>query len=165
MELSVILGIIIVLGFAGCGIFLIYSGFKSSQGLNRGITWPAARGKVISSEIVESSGSTKGGGVFSIFKPVTRFKYMVGDVEFVSMHIGQAAEQINVAGIQQMKEQYPVGKIIEVRYDPQNPSNAFLATTTEITRKMIITGIVFITISILIGAIGSVIFLIYFFTH
>jgi hypothetical protein len=165
MELTIILVILLILGFAGCGIFLIYSGLTIGRRVNRNTPWPGVKGRVISSEVVESSGMTQEGIPFSSFKPVTRFTYIVDGVEYISIQIGRAVQKATDESLQQMANQFPVGKEIIVHFDPKNPSEAILAPNTPIVKPVVSAGIVLVILSVLFTCIGAGTFLYYFFTH
>jgi hypothetical protein len=165
MELTAVLVILLIIAFAGGGVILIISALTFGRRAKTNISWPAVKGKVLSSEVVESSGLTDQGVPFSSFKPVIRFKYGVNQVEYISIHIGQSVLQANHPAIQQISEKFPIGKSVTVHFDPQNPTEAILAPQVPVARPLIITGAGLLFISASLACIAGTLFLIYFFTH
>ena len=89
MELTAVLVILVVIAFWGGGLIIIVTALNSGRRPQSNPGWPSAKGKVISSEIVESSGITPEGIPFSTFKPVTRFRYLV------ATHCGVAVQNVH----------------------------------------------------------------------
>lgn len=165
MEVTFFLGLLVILAFAGCGGFLIYSGLSVQKRLKRYPNWPSVGGKVISSEVVESSGTGKDGVTFSTYKPVTRFQYFVDGQEFNAIHIGPTVPQAEDPGIQRIADQFPVGGTVSVQYNPNHPAEAVLSSGAIVSRPVIVVGIVLVLVSLVISCVGMIAFLIYFFTH
>jgi hypothetical protein len=165
MELTSFLVILLIVAFAGGGVYLIISALTVGRKARTHVSWPAVKGKVLSSEIVESSGLSPEGIPFSTFKPVTRFLYIVNRVEYVSIQIGPALRQGNDPVIHQIMEQYPVGKGVVVHFDPENPHEAILAPHIPVARPVLMAGIGLLFVSVMLACFGLIAFLFYFFTH
>jgi hypothetical protein len=165
MELLAFLVILLIVAFAGGGIFIIISALTFGRKTRSHISWPSVKGKVLSSEIVESSGITQEGVPFSTFKKVTRFMYAVNGVEYVCIQIGPAVRQANDPIISQITKQFPVGKIVTVHFDPQNPGEAILSPDVPVARPVVMAGVGLLFISAMMTCIGTTVSLVYFFTH
>ena len=165
MELNAFLGILLIVAFAGGGILLIISALTIGKKAKTNISWPSVKGRVLSSEIVESSGLTPDGVPFSSFKPVIRFQYTINAVDFMSIHIGQAVLQANHPSLLQLSERYPVGTTVTVHFDPLNPNEAILALQVPVARPVVIAGVGLLLVSAFMACVGLSIFLFYFFTH
>ncbi|MCE1255453.1 MAG: DUF3592 domain-containing protein, partial [Anaerolineae bacterium] len=122
-------------------------------------------GKVLSCEIVESSGMNNKGVPTAEFKPVIRFAYQVMGKDYTSIQIGPSVTQERAVLARQMADRYPVGATVTIHYDPQKPSEIMMSPRPEVTRSILITGGVILLLGLLSGCIGLVFFLIYFFTH
>lgn len=165
MELTIFLAVLIILVFIGVGIFLIVTGLKAGKSSGKNSAWPSVSGKVLSSEVVESSGFDNNGNMVAEFKPVIRFVYQVMGKELTSIQIGPSVGQEKAATARQMADRYPVGARVTIHYDPQKPTEIVLPPRPEVTRSAIIAGGVVLLIGLLGACAGMVAFLIYFFTH
>jgi len=165
MELTAFLGILLIVAFAGGGILTIFSALTFGRRSRTRISWPSVKGKVLSSEIVESSGLTPEGVPFSTFKAVTRFLYVVNGIEFVSIQIGPAVRMANDPAIRQTAENFPAGKVVTVHFDPQNPGEAMLSPNIPVARPVVMAGVGLLVISAMLSCVGLSVFLYYFFTH
>lgn len=112
--------------FGGVGIYLITSSTAASD-------WPTASGIVVESDVRKKERRKQdGSGSYSVYTPRVVYKYEVADKSYQCDRIGydDYESYIPSAGtaFDKVKE-YSVGKAVEVRYDPLDPSNATLETS------------------------------------
>lgn len=100
----------------------IYYGFMTQRSRREVLEWPQAQGKVLHRELIRSR-SAKGGFLYS---PHVRYSYRVAGAQFTGERIyrmgqgGSSAQKKQQAFLDQIPED------VQVRYDPQNPSEACL---------------------------------------
>ena len=165
MELTAFLVILLIVAFAGGGLFFIVTALTAGRKAKSHISWPTVKGKIISYEVVESSGLTPEGIPFSTFKSVIRFKYLIQGVEYVSIQIGPAVRQADDPVLRQIAVQYPVGKVVPIHFDPHNPGEAVLSSNAPVARPAVMAGIGLLFVSAMLTCFGASVFLFYFFTH
>jgi hypothetical protein len=165
MELVSILVIILVLAFVGGGAYLIYTGLTAGRKPDSVVTWPSVSAKVLSSEVVESSGFDENGNQVAEFKPVTRLSYQIGGKDFTSIQIGPSVRLENVDSARRRANQYHIGRTVTIHYDPENPTETMPSSRPPVVKSVIIAGSVLVLIGLTGACIGLIAFLIYFFTH
>jgi Protein of unknown function (DUF3592) len=93
--------------------------------------WPVTPGTVVISS-TETLRQINQGRASISYAPVVEFSYQVHGRDYRSRQITLGA---NLAGTQSFAEQtaarYPQGSAVDVHYDPANPSNAVLRTTSS----------------------------------
>jgi hypothetical protein len=96
----------------------------------RAAGWPLVRGTVLSSGTEKVEKDSNGRRAVT-HAPAIEYAYRVNDVDYVSRQIKlgmtMSASQSYAAGV---ASRYPKGAMIDVHYDPANPSNAALENPT-----------------------------------
>ena len=103
-------------------ILIAWSKVKASE------SWPKTMGVVLEST-VQSEWTKAGNNRIYVVSPKVVYEYEVGGRKFRSSQL--AMEEINTAdeSVARMKaEKYPVGRQVEVYYDPRKPDTAALQT-------------------------------------
>jgi hypothetical protein len=165
MELVTILVIILVFAFIGGGAFLIFQGLTTGRKTETSLNWPSVSAKVLSSEVVESSGFDEKGEQVAEFKPAVRLSYQVGGKDYTAIQIGTAVRTENAETARRMANQYHVGSKVTIHYDPEHPTETIPSSRPPIVKSVIIAGSVLVLVGITTGCLGFISFLIYFFTH
>jgi hypothetical protein len=107
----------------------IYKGIRDALRLNAAKGWPIAKGEVIKSEAIRTSGNQSGPGQNStVFTPRIRFKYGIDNKEYESDKITWGGTWGSNTGnyCEVMLQAYPVGKKIDVYYNPNNPNDCII---------------------------------------
>jgi hypothetical protein len=149
---SVKLIIIASLGFFGA--LLLILGLYSSIMDTSASSWPVTEGTITSSQ-VESWGSGAHDPID--YRPAITYQYQVGGKTYNGSQISSGATfygGVNVDEYEQANaivSNYPVGSIVEVHYNPNNPNNAVLETQSSLIEQVpLIIGAV-MTAAALIG--------------
>lgn len=123
-KMTIILVILTILGFLGTlwGMNSIRVGIMSNG-------WPDARGSIISSEVGEIHSADSGGVKGSTtYHPKVNYAYLVDNQKYESTRIsafsyGSTSRQ---RALDITKKKYPVGRNVDVYYNPKYPKIAVL---------------------------------------
>jgi hypothetical protein len=144
--------IIASLGFFGALLLILglYSTIMDTSASN----WPVTEGTITSSQVV-SWGS--GGHDPIDYRPSITYQYHVGGKTYNGSQISSGATfygGVNVDEYEQANaivSNYPVGSMVQVHYNPNNPNNAVLETQSSLIEQVpLIIGAV-MTAAALIG--------------
>ena len=120
----------VVIIAASMGVLMLLFFIASWRLSRRAADWPLARGTVLSSG-TETLEKHSNGRRTVTHAPAIEYAYRVNDVDYVSRQIKlgvtMAASPSYAAGV---ASRYPEGAVIDVHYDPANPSNAALENPT-----------------------------------
>jgi len=123
--------------FSLLAVGLIILGLLTLRQTPRSRRWAKVEGKVITSNVNEFTG--KGGRTY---RPMVIYAYSVGAVRFMSSRIASrplASSDRSAAA--RFVEKYPVGKTVQVFYDPQDPEQAVLEPGANPWLPMIAGGV------------------------
>jgi Tfp pilus assembly protein PilV len=136
------------------GALLLILGLYSSIMDTSASSWPVTEGTITSSQ-VESWGSGAHDPID--YRPAITYQYQVGGKTYNGSQISSGATfygGVNVDEYEQANaivSNYPVGSIVEVHYNPNNPNNAVLETQSSLIEQVpLIIGAV-MTAAALIG--------------
>ncbi|HZX84942.1 MAG TPA: DUF3592 domain-containing protein [Reyranella sp.] len=122
----------VVIVAASLGVLVLLFFIASWRLSRRAADWPLVRGTVLSSG-TETVQKRRSGGRLSSYAPVVEYGYRVNDVDYVSRQIklgvAMSASESHAASV---AARYPVGAVIDVHYDPANPSNAAIENPTRL---------------------------------
>jgi hypothetical protein len=128
----------------------VYKGIRDALRLNTARGWPIAKGVVVKSEAVRTSGNLSGSGQNStIFTPRIRFKYSVENKEYESDKITWGGTWGSNSGnyCEVMLKAYPTGKKLDVYYDPKKPNDCIIQLRYSFVMAIPwIAGILFIVV-------------------
>lgn len=120
----------VVIVAASLGALVLLFFIASWRLSRRAADWPLVRGTVLSSGTEKVQ---RRGGIRSSYTPIVEYGYRVNDVDYVSRQIklgvAVSASESHAAGV---AARYPAGAVIDVHYDPANPSNAALENPTSL---------------------------------
>lgn len=111
---------------SGLGVFLGMMAYAQWRMSRTATGWPATPGTVMRSEVHEERDNASGVRSTS-YRPIVEYAYTVAGNEYRSAQV-----RLNVAAAgpkawaDSMTAKYPQGRTVNVRFDPENPSNAVL---------------------------------------
>jgi hypothetical protein len=109
--------LVIELVFIVFGIVMLGFWYSKQKRAKRAMTWPQVPGKIIESTVVGATNFDGGDEKARIL-----YSYVVNGISLQSKSVG-AGMLSNPVGI---VKRYPVGKQVQVYYDPENPKSALL---------------------------------------
>jgi hypothetical protein len=96
--------------------------------------WPKAVGRVIVSKVQSYTDDSSDSRTRRLYRPVIEFAYSVDGKEYRSRQRELGAQTGgSESWAQTIKAKYPVGREVEVRYDPANPATAALENPIGMT--------------------------------
>jgi hypothetical protein len=116
--------------FAVVGVALLAAGIKDAWRAARSRRWPTAPGKVISTEEFQhrrSMPEEAGGGTRIHYEAHVHYEYTVGRVLIGSTVLSLGPnESSSEARAQAILARYPPGQLIQVAYNPKDPTESLL---------------------------------------
>jgi hypothetical protein len=131
----------VVIIAAAVGVLVLLFFIASYRFSRKAADWPLVRGTVLQSgtEKVESRSQ---GSQQIVYAPVVEYGYRVSDVDYVSRQIKLG---VTVSGSQGyaagVAARYPQGSIVDVHYDPANPSSAALENPTRLSWLLLVVAL------------------------
>lgn len=122
---------LMVLGIALMGVFCLLGFFAGRKESARAAAWPVTQGQVVASEVDSFITSSENGNrTVTMYQPLVEYRYEVKGQSYrgIKLSLGALAASSNRTAAEQQLALYPVGKLVNVHYDPENPSNATLDT-------------------------------------
>ena len=122
---------LMVLGIALMGVFCLLGFFAGRKESARAAAWPVTQGQVVASEVDSFITSSENGNrTVTMYQPLVEYRYEVKGQSYrgIKLSLGAVAASSNRTAAEQQLALYPVGKLVNVHYDPENPSNATLDT-------------------------------------
>ena len=145
--------ICLVFGMLGM-IFVVITLFNRRKA-QKAQGWLVSSGTVTATDIRQHTSIDDDGSAGSTyFEPVVEYTYQVGEQTYTSRRIAFGANQFDSGTARKKVDQYPQGKSIEVRYNPEKPEEAVLETTVAGGKVFLILGFVFIAIGLCGGCGG-----------
>ena len=135
-----IAGLFAIIGF-GTILAGIYTYLK---GLRIAASWPTTTGRVTHSEMVVSRGSRIGYNGYVVFE------YSVGAQVYTASTVS-TSELLKISGqsekeAQHRMDNYPIGAMVQVHYDPADPTRAVLEMVGDWSLAII--GLIFIVFAL-----------------
>jgi Protein of unknown function (DUF3592) len=148
--ISLLVGII----FAIVGIAFTFALAKPQmKKAEQSKTWPTTMGAVIKSEIVSEKDSEHG----TMYRPEVVYVYSVDNREYTSNEITFGSSMVSTSrrkSVAKATYKYPVGKQVNVYYNPDEPYESVLETDVTFATKLLL------WIGYLLIGVGALIFLI-----
>lgn len=124
----------------------------------KGKSWPNTYGKITQSQITKVKRSETG-SVFSHYRTVIQYEYIVDDVSYKSQTLSfpDQAWQILNRGLRsrqsakKLQTKYPINQSIEVYYNPKNPKQSILEPTIA-DKNLILTLIIILVMGLFFAA-------------
>jgi hypothetical protein len=147
--------------FLVIGIGFIIISITSKRKAHSSIQWPIAIGTVISAMIKDRADIDDGDYSTShTYEPVIKYTYQVMGKEYQSTRIAFGANSFDQARALLKINSYPIGKPLQVRYNPNNPSESVVETSAAGGNLFLIGGILFLTVGLIACCAGTAITLI-----
>jgi hypothetical protein len=132
-HIESLLGLILlfVIMFPVIGTYQIGKGLYIIHRYSVAKSWPKAKGIITLSEMKGGATGDVGSQTSTVYWPVIQFDYMVDSKKYSSQNINWGGHfQTNETDIVEryLKENYPLGGIVEVSYNPIKPSDCVVET-------------------------------------
>lgn len=120
--------------FALLMFIAIYSRARQAQ------TWPKAAGRVIVSKVVTCTDDSGDGSTRRLYRPLIEFAYTVDGKDYRSRQYQLDADASGgETWAKSITAKYPVGGVVEVRYNPVSPRDA--ALKNQVAAKWLVFGL------------------------
>ena len=137
------------------GLVLILGSLHFLPEILHSKTWSKTQGKIVTSEVAKREIDTY--TPFRYAKVI--YNYTVNGTEFNSDRLTFGVQEIRDSGehwIKQTLDKYPLGKVVDVYYNPRNPSKSVLDKRMNIrVFGFTLLGILFYVIGYIVGFIWS----------
>jgi hypothetical protein len=131
----------VVIVAAAVGVLVLLFFIASYRFSRKAADWPLVRGTVLQSG-TEKIESRSQGRQQIVYAPVVEYGYRVSEVDYVSRQIKLG---VTVSGSQSyatgVAARYPQGGIVDVHYDPANPSTAALENPTGVSWLLLVVAL------------------------
>jgi hypothetical protein len=136
-------GSAILLGFVGYGIYLIYTAVSGKRKAQASQQWLSTSGKILESRIVQTTSTDDDGNTTTSYHLAAKYEYEVGGRQYINdkCTIGRVPKPISRKRTQETLARYPVGGVVPVYYNPQNPQEAVLDREAPLSNTVLIIGI------------------------
>lgn len=115
----------LVFGGIGVGFFLKYISSKRKAEASK--NWPSTTGTIEASTITSNTSTDSDGFSSTTYAPVVVYSYNVMGSSFHTRRVGFGMEMSGPqSGAYSIMSRYPMGKIVTVYYNPENPGEAVL---------------------------------------
>ena len=106
--------------------------WNTSLRIKSSAKWPTTQGQVVSSSIVNDSTRIRGGGYNRLYRAAITYQYTVNGKQYKSdtFTFGIPHSFANRADAEHETQVFPVGKTVDVHFDPRNPATASLESGT-----------------------------------
>jgi hypothetical protein len=92
--------------------------------------WPRAPGEITGTRVEQSTRTRREDDgrdiTYTVYEPFVRYTYEVAGRKLEGHNIERVAYTTDKGGAQAVLDRYPPGRRVEVLYDPQDPSTAYL---------------------------------------
>lgn len=139
------------------GAFALLWWSRSSAKAIAGASWRPTLATVIYAEVATETVKNRGGRDAERFVPVIAYEYEIDGAPYQAarLRFGDTSSA-NLADAEKVVERFPVGAGIEIRYDPNAPSEATIESDTDRFEYRMIAGIALAVLAVaaLISAMG-----------
>ncbi len=159
LLVGTVCGAVLVLGFVGAGIFLIYRSVQSRKTAEASQGWPSTAGQINESRVAHSTHTDTDGDSSDSYTPYVEYTYQVAGQDYTGKDLSFGFKQGygNASKAQAMLAKYPVGAQVNVYYDPVDPQKAVLERQAGGYGAGLVLGIIFIVIGLVLGCVGIVV--------
>ena len=144
MPINGVFLICLALLVGGLGIFLMVMGLLSLQQGKEARHWKVVAGRITKSTLEEKRVDTSyGDGLRRSevgYQPQVEYQYRAGDETLAGKQISLVEKQFTQKAGQKALEKYPVGAVVQVHYDPDDPQRAVLETGTVVSSFIFMLG-------------------------
>lgn len=148
---------VLVLGFAGGGIYLIIRHNRDRKKAQASLGWPSVSGTVVESRVAESVSTDSDGDRTTTYRPAVRYEYEVMGTQYTGdkMAVGIQSSSSNLRKAQETVARLPVGTLVKVFYNPENPADAVLEQKISGSAPLVV-GIILLVVGICLGCPGGI---------
>jgi hypothetical protein len=139
------------IGLTLLGILALVYWYITQKRGKASLKWPAARGRIMDSRIVESRDTESGTTISASIS----YAYIVGQTTYNSSRIGVGMQRTGANFSSMMVQKYPAGAEAPVYYDPQKPSLAVLEPGGKGTTFVLIVAIILMVVGIGVASVGT----------
>lgn len=138
-SLSSSIVIITTIPFVLIALFLFVWAMRGRRKAMAARNWPTTMGRVLSAEVETRRSHSSEGGYSTAYYPNVLYEYQVdgrpyrSNQFYVAMPVGLG----NYAKVHQQVINYPVGSMVEVYYNPEDPSQAALVPSAPSSKVLI----------------------------
>ncbi len=143
--------------FLALGIVFIVVAVNRRRKAQASLSWPTAPGVVVSSEVKESVSTDEDGPSTSSYRPKIVYTYQAGGATYQSDRYSFGASSSNRRAAEQIVARYTPGMAVSVRYNPEKPAEAVLASEAGGFNVFLIVGIVLAVLGVMIAC-GAIVF-------
>jgi hypothetical protein len=120
--------LVTTLPFVIIAIIFFYIALRGRRASSVTKTWPTTTGRILRSEVELRRSHSSDGGYSSSYYPVVLYEYQVMGQTYQSSTLSPGLEYgLGFQGrVQARVAKYPVGSMVQVYYNPENPAQAVL---------------------------------------
>lgn len=151
-NLTLVIFALTTIPFVVVALFLARWSMKQKARVNASQNWPSTTGRILFSSVEQRRTSNARGGYSTSYYPVVRYDYTVNGQQYQggTINFGQVGLG-SYNAVAQKAAQYPVGSMVQVYYNPENPADAVLDRAAPSSR---ILGCVVIFIIVMLAGTG-----------
>jgi len=146
-NVALIIGLFLFLFGLVFGLVGIISKRRAAASLQ----WPTASGQILSSMIHTITSTDNDGGTTTSYEPKVEYSYAVMGSPMNGSRIAFGAMGSDYKSAQKILARYPVGAAVEVRYNPEKPTEAVLETSARGATLFTVLGIIFMVVGIVVA--------------
>ena len=113
----------------------------------RSVNWPSTKGEIESSCVVGGHSFDSG----TRYQLKVRYRYLVGGKEYKGYQIGFFGPSGSKAELMRICDQFPVGKVVDVFYDPKGPVYSVLWPGIEGSIWIVLVAMVGLNLFVAVG--------------
>lgn len=156
------IALLVSIPFLIVGLVFLFIVVRAGGKVRASKNWPSTSGRVLASDIEMRRSRTGQGGTSTAYYPVVLYEYMVNGRRLQSNRVrfGSDVGFGWTSPAQKVVDQYPPGAMVEVFYNPNDPTEAVLQRTARTANLMfvfiaiVIIGSVLCTLVMTFGAFG-----------
>ena len=113
------------------GLVMLLAFFATWRNARKANSWPIAKGKIITSTTESFREKNDRGPTHTLYAPLVQYRYVVNGISYHGKQITLATTSAggSLAAAEKTAARYPVGREVDVHYDPSNTENAALENT------------------------------------
>src|ERR1043165_3544251 len=157
-SIGIVIAALVAIPFAVIAIFFFVGAMRSRRQVSESQNWPTTNGKVIFST-VETSHSHNHGHTTTAYYPKVTYEYTINGQRYQSTHMnfGSAIGTSNYNSVLQKAATYPINRVVQVYYNPDDPSQAVLEKDAPSSRLFILVAVFIVAVvgCTLVATLGS----------
>lgn len=151
--LKIILFMVVFIGF---GAWLLYGALSVRMKAKKAEGWPVAKGRILSSEVLEDRLRSATGTAVIAFLPMVKYQYRVNMQEYSGDRVIFGRKNYDYVTASQICNHFAAGAEADVYYNPENPADSILAPKSREGMRSLIPGTFFVLSGIIVGVISFI---------